>query len=121
MASYEMEAYFNITTVEKPQTWKVRSLRVWGVEMYTYPKYFPKTMSLLSNIPRVVNIGFNLLEPHAVIKPHQGDTNAIIRCHLALKVPDEKEKCYLCVKNQKKTLGKSTHTRLYRCVYTLCS
>lgn len=102
IAQQEMESHFNLVMVEKPHTWKVRSLRVWGVEMYQYQKYFPKTMSLLSQIDNVVNIGFNLLEPHSKIKPHQGDTNAIIRCHLALEVPDEKEKCFLCVKNEKK-------------------
>jgi len=96
----EMEAQFNITMVEKPKSWKVRSLRVWGVEMYQYQKYFPQTMQLLNQIENVVNIGFNLLEPNATIKPHQGDTNAIIRCHLALEVPKEKEKCFLCVKQE---------------------
>ncbi|GAB4450843.1 MAG: hypothetical protein OHK0036_10270 [Bacteroidia bacterium] len=102
IAHQEMESHFNITMVEKPKTWKVRSLRVWSVEMYAYQKYFPKTMALLSQIDNVVNVGFNLLEPHSKIKPHQGDTNAIIRCHLPLEVPEEKEKCFLVVKNEKR-------------------
>jgi aspartyl/asparaginyl beta-hydroxylase (cupin superfamily) len=102
LCQQEMEPQFNITMVEKPKTWKVRSLRVWGVEMYQYQKHFPQTMKLLSQIDNVINIGFNLLEPHATIKPHQGDTNAIIRCHLGLEVPNEKEKCYLCVGNEKR-------------------
>lgn len=98
----KMESHFNITMVEKPNTWKVRSLRVWSVEMYQYQKFFPKTMQLLSNIDNVINVGFNLLEPHSKIKEHQGDTNAIIRCHLPLEVPQENEKCFLVVKNEKK-------------------
>ncbi|GAB4198695.1 MAG: hypothetical protein Fur0023_00220 [Bacteroidia bacterium] len=102
LSTQEMEAHFNVTMVEKPKTWKVRSLRVWSVEMYQYQKHFPKTMQLLSGIPYVVNAGFNLLDPQAKIKPHQGDTNAIIRCHLALEVPQDKEKCFLCVKNEKR-------------------
>ncbi len=102
IAHQEMESHFNITMVEKPKTWKVRSLRVWSVEMYQYQKYFPQTMALLSQIDNVVNVGFNLLEPHSKIKPHQGDTNAIIRCHLPLEVPEEKEQCFLVVKNEKK-------------------
>ncbi|GIV26506.1 MAG: hypothetical protein KatS3mg027_0320 [Bacteroidia bacterium] len=102
IAQNEMESQFNITMVERPKTWKVRSLRVWGVEMYQYQKFFPKTMELLSKIDNIVNIGFNLLEPYAIIKPHQGDTNAIIRCHLGLEVPQNKEHCYLVVNNEKK-------------------
>lgn len=97
-----MEAHFNLTMVEKPNTWKVRSLRVWGVEMYQYQKHFPKTIQLLSNIDNVINVGFNLLEPFSKIKEHQGDTNAIIRCHLALEVPEEKDKCFLVVNQEKK-------------------
>lgn len=102
IAQQEMEPQFNTTMVARPKTWKVRSLRVWGVEMYSYQKHFPKTMALLSQIDNVVNVGFNLLEPHSKIKPHQGDTNAIIRCHLGLEIPAQKEKCYLMVKTEKK-------------------
>lgn len=102
IAQQEMEAQFNVTMVERPKSWKVRSLRVWGVEMYDYQKYFPKTMPMLSKIDNVVNVGFNLLEPYATIKPHQGDTNAIIRCHLGLEVPKAKEHCYLSVNGEKR-------------------
>ncbi|MCX7728273.1 MAG: aspartyl/asparaginyl beta-hydroxylase domain-containing protein [Bacteroidia bacterium] len=102
LSHQEMESHFNITMVEKPKTWKVRSLRVWSVEMYQYQKFFPQTMKLLNNIHYVINAGFNLLEPHSKIQPHQGDTNAIIRCHLVLEVPEEKEKCFLVVGNQQK-------------------
>lgn len=98
----QMESHFNITMVAIPYSWKVRSLRVWGVEMYQYQKYFPQTMKIVDGISNVVNIGFNLLEPDAVINPHQGDTNAIIRCHLALEVPDETENCYIEVNGHKK-------------------
>ncbi|MEO8761515.1 MAG: aspartyl/asparaginyl beta-hydroxylase domain-containing protein [Bacteroidia bacterium] len=96
----EMESHFNVTMVEKPKTWKVRSLRVWGVEMYEVQKHFQKTMALLNDIPNVINIGFNLLEPQAKIKPHSGDTNAITRCHLGLKIPAGQPTCAIMVKNE---------------------
>ena len=86
--------------VEKPKTWKVRSLRVWDVEMYDVQKHFPETMKMLSKIPNVVNVGFNVLDPKAKIKPHNGDTNAIIRCHLGLQIPIEKTSCGLMVKQE---------------------
>ena len=54
--------------VEIPKSWKVRSLRVWGVDMYDIQKHFPETIKLLNEISCVVNIGFNLLEPDAKIK-----------------------------------------------------
>lgn len=103
-----LETQFNSTMVSKPKSWKVRSLRVWGVEMYDIQKKFPETLNLLSKIDGVVNIGFNLLEPGAKILSHSGDTNAIIRCHLGLIIPEENDSCAIKVNNEIKnwTLGK---------------
>lgn len=100
LKEHVMESQFNVTMVEKPKTWKVRSLRVWGVEMYDIQKYFPETMKLLAGVDGVINIGFNLLEPNAAIKPHCGDTNAIIRCHLGLLIPEENDSCAIKVNNE---------------------
>jgi hypothetical protein len=92
--------HFNNMMVEKPKTWKVQGLGAWGRKNYSKQIYFPKTMTLLSAIPNVTNISFNLLEPQSKIKPHQGDTNAIIRCHLGLKIPANPPICQLKVKGE---------------------
>ena len=100
LIKFKMEPQFNGTMVEIPKSWKVRSLRVWGVDMYKEQGYFKETMRLLNNIPNVVNIGFNLLEPGSRIKPHCGDTNANYRCHLGLYIPKNSELCSMVVSNQ---------------------
>jgi hypothetical protein len=100
LQQFVFESQFNTTMVEKPKSWKVRSLRVWGVEMYDIQTYFPETLRLLNHIDGVINVGFNLLEPGAVIKPHYGDTNAIIRCHLGLIIPKESVKCAIKVNGE---------------------
>lgn len=100
LKQFVFEPQFNTTMVEKPKSWKVRSLRVWGVEMYQIQKHFPETLKLLSKIDGVINVGFNLLEPHAAIKPHCGDTNAIIRCHLGLIIPKEDNTCAIKVNGE---------------------
>jgi len=111
LKQYVFEPQFNTVMVERPRSWKVRSLRVWGVEMYQIQKHFPQTLKLLENIDGVINVGFNLLEPQAAIKPHCGDTNAIIRCHLGLVIPKEDETCAIKVNgeiknwNQGKVIG----------------
>ena len=97
LQKHVLESQFNLTMVENPKSWKVRSLRVWGVEMYDIQRHFPETLKLLAGVNGVINIGFNLLEPRAIIKPHCGDTNAIIRCHLGLVIPEENEKCAIKV------------------------
>jgi ornithine lipid ester-linked acyl 2-hydroxylase len=102
LQQYVFEPQFNTTMVEKPKSWKVRSLRVWSVEMYEIQKHFPESVKLLSNIDGVINVGFNLLESQASIKLHCGDTNAIIRCHLGLIIPKEDETCAIKVNGEVK-------------------
>lgn len=99
---HTLESQFNTTMVERPKTWKVRSLRVWGVEMYDIQKYFPESMKLIDEIDDVIGISFNILESDAVIKPHCGDTNAVIRCHLGLSIPYENNSCAIKVNNEVK-------------------
>jgi len=52
-------------------------------------KLFPFTTSVVDQIPNLVFAGISILPPHTEIKPHYGDTNGIIRTHLALVIPAE--------------------------------
>lgn len=97
-----IESHFNTMMVEKPKSWRVRSLRVWGTEMYDVQKYFPETMKMLNSIPNVVSMGFNILEPNSKIKPHCGDTNAIYRCHLGLQIPKDYKACAIKVLDEER-------------------
>ena len=47
----------------------------------------PVTINILNNIPGLISASVSILEPGARINPHYGDTDAIIRCHLGLKIP----------------------------------
>ena len=49
---------------------------------------FPITVGLLESVPGLVSAFINVLEPRASIPAHQGDSNAIMRFHLGLDVPD---------------------------------
>ena len=51
-------------------------------------KKFPFTTSVIDQIPNCVFAGISILPPHTEIKPHYGDTNAIVRTHLSLVVPE---------------------------------
>ncbi len=96
----QLKTHFNTVMVEKQASWKVQGLRVWGLNNYKKQKHFKKTMALLNAIPNVTLVSFNLLEPQSNIKPHFGDTNAIIRCHLGLKIPSTAPICALKVKEE---------------------
>jgi len=62
--------------------------------------HFPFTMSLINQIscPAVM---FSILTPHAQLAPHSDPDAGVIRYHLGLKVPKDKENCFLVVNDKK--------------------
>lgn len=80
-------AYFNYEMVTKEAAWKTIPLMSWGVKFNNHLRHFPKTYELLNQIPGMVSISFNVLEPESEIKEHFGDTNGMVRCHYGLKIP----------------------------------
>lgn len=49
---------------------------------------YPVTVGLLDEIPGLLSAFINVLEPHSGVPPHQGDSNAIMRVHVGLNVPE---------------------------------
>lgn len=49
----------------------------------------------VSDNPAVLNAGYSLMMPGAVITPHAGYTGAVLRMHLALTVPTHGNACRL--------------------------
>lgn len=89
MKQQQPESYFNYEMVTKPQAWKTIPLMSWGVKFHKHLRNFPETYALLKQIPGLVSISFNVLEPESDIVEHFGDTNGMVRCHYGLKVPGE--------------------------------
>jgi aspartyl/asparaginyl beta-hydroxylase (cupin superfamily) len=48
----------------------------------------PETIAILSSIPALFNAAFAALEPNGRIARHQGSSDRLDRCHLALKIPE---------------------------------
>jgi aspartyl/asparaginyl beta-hydroxylase (cupin superfamily) len=82
-----MEAYFDKDLVTVAQSWKTIAFFAWGVKFFKACSKAPKTTALLESVPGMLSASFNMLEGNSTIKPHNGDTNAIVRCHLGLYVP----------------------------------
>lgn len=79
--------YFNEEMVSARKSWKALSFMFWTLRFKENSDQCPQTMALLQKIPHLVSASISLLEPHTQIKPHRGDTNGIIRCHLGLVIP----------------------------------
>ena len=100
----QFQPYFRPDLVNKAGAWKTLGLNAWGLEDRRIMAYFPKTCKVLDSLPvPVVGVSFNHLEAHGVVKAHQGNTNAIARVHLGLKVPKNRtEDCYFKVSSDKR-------------------
>lgn len=90
---HRLEPYIEADMVSRPKKWRTIGLRFWGREASQNAALFPETRRIVSCIPGLSAISFNLLEANSTIKPHQGDTNAIMRCHLGLIVPASAPRC----------------------------
>lgn len=103
LAHKQLPGYFNSAMVTTKGTWKTVALRTWGIHLYENYKYFPKTLEVINSMPELVSASFNLLEPGGHIVPHCGDTNAIYRCHLGLRIPGKIPECGFRVGDEKRS------------------
>ena len=85
---YEKDLYTNL--------WLVYGFYAMGKKLQDNCKTCPKTVAVLEQIPDLVTAGFSALLPGTQIKPHEGFTGVVLRCHLGVSVP-EPEKCALKV------------------------
>lgn len=95
-----MVPYPNREMTSKPNQWKTFGFMFWTIKSSENCEKCPQTWEILRSVPNVLAGSFNLLAPHTTIKPHQGDTNAIIRCHLGLVIPASAPQCAFRVGNE---------------------
>jgi ornithine lipid ester-linked acyl 2-hydroxylase len=95
--------YFNSTMVEKAHSWKTISMKWWGLEVYKHQNYFPKTTATINSVPGIVSASFNMLEADSAIKPHNGDTNGILRCHFGIVIPATLPECGFKVEDESRS------------------
>jgi len=68
----------------------------------TTKKHFPKIAAILLSDPNITLCGIARLKAGGRLLPHCGETNAIIRCHLGLKVPGNLPEIGIRVKDEKR-------------------
>lgn len=88
-----LQPYIDRTMTSRPNQWKTLGLMFWTRRSQTNCRRFPKIWALLRDVPGIIAISLNMLDADTTIKPHIGNTNAIIRCHLGLVVPEPAPRC----------------------------
>ncbi len=99
----EIKPYFNKNLVTKEKSWRTFAFFFWCWKVKKNIKECPETFKVLQQAPNIVSASISILEPGVQIKPHRGDTNAIVRAHLALVAPVQLPDCGFEVNEQQKS------------------
>lgn len=73
--------------------WKVYLLFGFGERSERNCALCPETTRLIESIPGLKTAWFSILSPRYHVPPHRGVTKGLLRCHLGLKIPTDREKC----------------------------
>lgn len=92
--------YFNKSLLSKSNSWKTEGLLFWGFFFRKKHQSFKNTWKVAKQIPGIVSFSISELDANSKIKPHNGDTNAIIRMHYPLIVPAGLPKCSFTVNGE---------------------
>jgi aspartyl/asparaginyl beta-hydroxylase (cupin superfamily) len=84
---HEMDPAQHKISFDKGPAWRTLLLKAYGVWIEQNCEKFPYTRKLLSQCSSVPTALFSILEPGAVIPPHEGQLKGILRYHLAMEVP----------------------------------
>jgi ornithine lipid ester-linked acyl 2-hydroxylase len=82
------KGYFDKNLVKSDQSWRQAGFYFWGLSNKRVIESCPKTAQLMKSIPNMVSASISILGADSEIKGHNGDTNAIYRCHLPIVVPE---------------------------------
>lgn len=83
----KLQPYFNKDLIESGSKWKTFSLAFWDIHFKKNARKAPLTYSIFKSIDGAVSCSVSILEAGSRIKPHRGDTDGIIRCHLPISIP----------------------------------
>lgn len=77
--------------------WRTFILYGFGYQSRLNCELCPKTTALLQRIPGLQTAFFSILAPGKHVPRHRGVTKSLVRCHLGLIVPQQREQCYMNV------------------------
>ena len=81
----------------KEQNWKTFVLFGFGERLEKNASLAPKTAEILEKVPNLQTAMFSILAPGYHIPAHKGVTKGILRSHIGLIIPKDREKCRIRV------------------------
>lgn len=89
--------------ISKGEHWKTFVLYGFGVRSERNCARCPATAAALARVPGLQSAFFSIIAPGYHIPAHQGVTKGILRAHLGLMVPAERERCFMRVGDRRVT------------------
>ncbi|WP_416670543.1 aspartyl/asparaginyl beta-hydroxylase domain-containing protein [Egbenema bharatensis] len=88
------------SSIADDNRWKTYFFCAFGYRSQKNCDRCPETAKILKQIPGLKVAFFSILAPGKHIPAHRGKHKGIIRCHLALKVPEPKESCRIRIADE---------------------
>lgn len=88
-------------SIANQDNWKAIVLKTFGKMVEENRKFFPKTFSLIEKSSKTLTCFFSIIEPRKGISPHNGYFGGVLRYHLGLIIPKEREECWIEVNGTK--------------------
>lgn len=83
--------------ITRDNRWKTFFLYGYGYKMKLNCGKCPETTRLVESIPGMYTAFFSILAPGKYIPLHRGPYKGLLRCHLALIVPEPRQECWIQV------------------------
>jgi len=99
MPSFQ-EILKEVGPIQTDHNWKTYFLAGIGMDCSDNAARCPETMKVLAKIPGMTTAFFSILSPGKHIPPHRGAFNGLLRLHLALQVPEPREKVRIRIARQ---------------------
>jgi beta-hydroxylase len=91
----------DVATITQDHQWQTFVFLGYGMRAQRNLARCPATAAALEGIPGLRTAFFSILSPGKKIPLHRGPYNGVLRLHLALKVPHQREKCWIEVDGQR--------------------
>ena len=88
---------FDHGRIAADRRWKSFFLKGYGYRMEKNCARAPITAALIEAVPGLVTASFSVMEAGGYIPRHWGMTKGMLTYHLALKVPEERDKCRMVI------------------------
>ena len=88
--------------ISEGDNWKTFILFGFGRKAERNCRQCPETTRVLESIPHLQTALFSIVAPQYRIPPHRGVTKGVVRTHLGLMIPPDRENCWIRVGDQRR-------------------